>query len=85
MADHYAAEGVPFIVAGWQKRRRSPGDEASKLRKLHVTFIQPKKVLPDAPLYDPAVVMRPQPTAAALPNAAVVQQGYMVALEDGDS
>jgi hypothetical protein len=76
------ANGVPFIVAGWQKRRRSAGDEASSIRKVHITFIASKKVLTDAPLFDPAAVVRTRPTATAVTSASVVQRRYMEAIDD---
>lgn len=82
VAAHYVKNGVPFVVAGWQKRRRSAGDEASAVRRLHITFIAPKKVLADAPLFDPVAVARPRPSAAASASGAVLQHGYMEALED---
>lgn len=79
---HYATNNVPFIIAGWQKRRRIPGDEASSMKRIHITFMAPKKILETAPRYDPAVVVRPRPTASALASVVVQQHGYMAAIED---
>lgn len=85
VAAHYAARNIPFIVAGWQKRRRGTEDEASIVRRIHLTFVAPKKVLADAPRYDPAPVLGPRPTALPLPVEGVVQQGQMLALVEDDT
>lgn len=82
VADHYATNNIPFIVAGWQKRRKRSGDEASVVKKIHITYIAPKKILDDSPRYDPAVLVRPRLTASVLDSEGGLQQGYMAALEE---
>ncbi|KAL5019019.1 hypothetical protein ScPMuIL_004741 [Solemya velum] len=77
--DNYAENNIGWTICGWIKPGVALGAEVGKEPKIHVCYVAPDRVLPNAPIYrrpqpprqpeDPLVLAYPRPAIALNRNA----------------
>ncbi|KAL5011955.1 hypothetical protein ScPMuIL_010506 [Solemya velum] len=77
--DNYAENNIGWTICGWIKPGVALGAEVGKEPKIHMCYVAPDRVLPNAPIYrrpqpprqpeDPLVLAYPRPAIALNRNA----------------